>query len=57
MKTLIRAAGTELETRPAAPATIPAETFPSNPNDPFGVDEKIIEEIQEIGRRHAEPQE
>ena len=38
------------------PETAPVETIPDNPNDPFGVDRKIIEEIEEIGRRHANPQ-
>jgi len=33
----------------------PVETIPSNPNDPFGVDRKIIEEIEEIGRRYIAP--
>ena len=33
------------------------DVFPDNPNDPFGVDQEIIEEIQEIGRRHALSQE
>jgi hypothetical protein len=43
-----------VETMPeTAPA--PVERIPENPNDPFGVDRKIIEEIEEIGRRHAEP--
>ncbi len=39
------------ETQPA-----PVETIPDNPHDPFGVDRKIIEEIEEIGRRYVEPQ-
>ena len=42
----------------AEPQTLPqpVETIPDNPNDPFGVDRKIIEEIEEIGRRYVEPQ-
>jgi hypothetical protein len=44
-----------VETRPAArPA--PAESIPANPDDPCGVDNEIIEEIEEIGRRYAGPQ-
>ncbi len=37
------------------PATrpIPLEKIPENPDDPFGVRREIIEEIEEIGRRHA----
>ena len=45
-----------VETRPET-QPIPVETMPTNPNDPFGVDRKIIEEIEEIGRRYDEPQE
>jgi len=45
-----------IETRPET-QPMPVETIPENPNDPFGVDHKIIEEIEEIGRRYAEPQE
>ena len=33
----------------------PVETIPDNPNDPFGVDRKIIEELEEIGRRYRRP--
>jgi len=47
-----------VETRPETmPETLPepVETIPSNPNDPFGVDRKIIEEIEEIGRRYIAP--
>ena len=44
----------ETEVRPETTA-IPAETLPANPNDPFGVDRKLIEEIEEIGRRHRRP--
>ena len=38
------------ETKP-----IPVEAIPENPDDPFGVDRKIIEEIEEIGKRYAAP--
>ena len=47
--------GTVEETRPAL-EPIPLETLPDNPNDPFGVDRKLIEEIEEIGRKYAQPQ-
>lgn len=40
---------TQPETQPA-----PVETIPANPNDPFGVNPRIIEEIEEIGRRYTE---
>ena len=43
-----------IETRPET-QPMPVETIPDNPNDPFGVDRKIIEEIEEIGRRYVEP--
>lgn len=43
-----------VETQPKT-EPIPAETLPDNPNDPFGVDTKIIEEIEEIGRRYTQP--
>ena len=43
-----------VETQPAT-KTAPAETIPDNPNDPFGVHRQIIEEIEELGRKHAEP--
>jgi hypothetical protein len=45
-----------IETRPET-QPMPVETIPDNPNDPFGVDRKIIEEIEEIGRRYVEPKE
>ena len=45
-----------VETRPET-QPMPVETIPDNPNDPFGVDRKIIEEIEEIGRRHNVPRE
>ena len=43
---------------PTRPATEPApiETLPADPNDPCGVRREIIEEIEEIGRRHGVPQ-
>jgi hypothetical protein len=44
---------TTVETKPE---TRPVETIPANPNDPFGVHRQIIEEIEELGRRYAEPQ-
>ncbi len=40
-----------VETRPATKPA-PVETIPANPNDPFGVDPKLIEEIEEIGQRY-----
>ncbi len=43
-----------VETRPATRPK-PVETIPANPNDPFHVDRKIIEEIEEIGRKYAAP--
>ena len=45
---------TVTETAPAV-QPIPLETMPENPNDPFGVRRELIEEIEEIGRRHAKP--
>ena len=57
MSILINAAPateTETQTRPAT-EPIPVETLPDNPNDPYGVGHKIIEEIEEIGRRHIAP--
>jgi hypothetical protein len=51
---LLTNAAPAVETRPATKPT--PETIPANPNDPFGVDHKIIEEIEEIGRKYAEPQ-
>lgn len=53
MSTLTDAAPA-VETRPAV-KPIPAETFPDDPNDPFGVDHELIEEIEEIGRKYSEP--
>jgi hypothetical protein len=50
-----------LQNAAAAPATqpavrpIPKETVPANPNEPFGVGPKIIEEIEEIGRKYTGP--
>jgi hypothetical protein len=55
MFTITNAApATETETRPET-KTAPVETMPANPNDPFGVDRKLIEEIEEIGRRYSRP--
>lgn len=50
MSTLTNAAPA-VETRPAV-QPVPVETLPDNPNDPFGVERTIIEQIEEIGRRH-----
>ena len=36
---------------------IPAETIPDNPNAPFGVQQQIIDDIDDIGRKYAEPRE
>ena len=41
-----------VEQRPAV-QPIPLETLPNNPDDPCGVRPEIIEEIEEIGRKHA----
>ena len=49
-------AATVIETRPQI-IPIPVETMPDNPNDPSGVRREIIEEIEEIGRKYAQPQE
>ena len=45
-----------IETRPVT-QPIPVETFPNNPNDPLGVRREIIEEIEKIGRKYAQPSE
>ena len=52
MSTMINSAPA-VETQPA---TRPVETIPANPNDPFGVHRQLIEEIEEIGRKYAQPQ-
>ena len=52
----LNSAAPVIETQPQT-SPLPVEAIPDNPNDPFGVDRKIIEEIEEIGRRYAEPQE
>ena len=52
---ILKSAATRVETRPAI-RPIPMETIPANPNDPNGVRREIIEEIEEIGRKYAEPQ-
>jgi hypothetical protein len=53
--TPLKYAATETETRPAT-KPITKETLPANPNDPLGVPQTIIEEIEEIGRKYAERQ-
>jgi len=53
MMTLLNTAPA-VETRPATKPS-PREALPDNPDDPLGVDHKIIEEIEEIGRRYIEP--
>ena len=52
---ILKNAAPAVETAPAT-RTVPAENIPANPNDPFGVHRHIIEEIEELGRKYAEPQ-
>jgi len=52
--TTLKYAATVIERRPAT-RPVPVETIPDNPNDPFGVGQEIIEEIEEIGRKYATP--
>jgi hypothetical protein len=49
-------AASVVETRPEIKPG-PMETIPANPNEPFGVHHKIIEEIEELGRKYAESDE
>lgn len=53
MRYPVKNAAPVIETQPAT-TPIPKEAMPDDPNDPFGVDREIIEEIEKIGRRHAE---
>ena len=52
----LKYAATVVETRPET-RPIPVETMPDNPDDSLGVRREIIEEIEEIGRKYARPQE
>lgn len=51
MSILINNESVTVETAPST-LPIPAETMPTDPNDPCGVTPALIEEIEEIGRNH-----